>query len=247
MAISEFRDALNVAAVRADVVAHSMGGDISRTLFLSPDGDFFANDTFGAGPINKLITIGTPHLGTPLATQILQDSNKCVRDLLASHQNISFTTVTIGGKTINGAVGDLQGDGRGAGLSSALNNFQSNQPFPTAYITGVMNTSNLTGIDCTFFCAVNLIRHKCSNDPLAKNLTSANWPAVFGQDSDAVVPLTSQLNSSTGVKITGVIHSGGMKSLDFNGPTELEKDSTIPSQVISLLNEKSNGTDFHQQ
>lgn len=54
-----------MAVVQADVVAHSMGGDIARVM---PTVTGFANQTnYGLGPVHKLITIGTPHQGSPLA------------------------------------------------------------------------------------------------------------------------------------------------------------------------------------
>jgi hypothetical protein len=37
-----------------------------------------------------------------------------------------------------------------------------------------------------------------------------------------------------------------MEQLNFNGPTELDSGSQIPSRVIDLLNEASTGPDFHQ-
>ena len=108
--ISDFRHINNAAAVTADVVAHSMGGDIVRTIALGSG--FQNNETYGHGPIDKLITIGTPHLGSPLATDLLQDANKCVRQQLAKNGTPSFITVTTSaGPPINGGVGDLQGDG----------------------------------------------------------------------------------------------------------------------------------------
>ena len=73
-------------------------------------------------------------------------------------------------------------------------------------------------------------------------LTAQSWPTVFGQDSDAIVPLTSQLNNSTGLSFPGLIHSAGVKSLSFAGPSELDPDEMthIPSTVIVLLNSRSN-------
>ena len=82
--IANYRTSANVASVKADIVAHSMGGDVSRTMFLLSN--FLSNPTFptfGAGPINKLITIATPHLGTPVAADLLASNNACVRNVLA--------------------------------------------------------------------------------------------------------------------------------------------------------------------
>ena len=237
----DFRHDDNVAGVQADVIAHSMGGDVARTMALN--GDFRGNATFGHGLIHKLVTIGTPHLGTPLATQILTAANSCVRGELG--ERFSFSSVSLSNSTVAGAVGDLSGDGRGGELSIALSGLPENPPFPTAYVAGEMSSTNLSGLDCTF-CAANFIRQRCSHDPLANNLTSSKWRNVFGQDSDAIVPLTSQLGGGSGTTRSGVIHSGGVTNLSFNGPSELDNTSNIPSTVIDLLNEKSNGSDFRR-
>jgi len=68
--------------------------------------------------------------------------------------------------------------------------------------------------------------------------------------SDAVVPLTSQLNggfpSPNTPTLRGVMHSPGMTSLNFLRPTELDQNSGVPGQVMYLLNEPpSTGPDFH--
>jgi pimeloyl-ACP methyl ester carboxylesterase len=246
--IVDFCQGENVAAVQADVIGHSMGGDIARTMVLAPS--FLSNDSYDRGPIHKLITIGTPHLGTPLATQILDDANSCVRKLLADHGKFSLTAVVLSGSAVRGAVGDLQGDGRGGGRSAALRAFKAQQPFPTAYIAGAVSNDNLAGLDCGFPCSANLIRLDCSTfaspaNPLAQDLTSSKWPDVFGQASDAIVPQTSQLNGGSGFLVNGVVHSLGVEDLSFKGPAELDEASTIPAKVIDLLNERSNGTDFH--
>lgn len=250
--ISNFRHSNNVAAVTADVVAHSMGGDIVRTMALQPW--FASNDTYGHGPIDKLITIGTPHLGTPLATDLLQDASKCVRQHLAKKRNASFITVTINGVPINGAVGDLQGNGFGMYLSPALQQlFDAGPlPFPMARVSATEDSSNLSGIDCSpdlfLNCLAGWLRDVlCRNDPLAGALTSTLWePTVFGQRSDAIVPLISQLNNrtSTIVTLSGVIHSLGLAKLNFNPPTELDPTFGAVTTVVNLLNEMPNGPDF---
>jgi len=237
----DFRHDNIVAAAQADVIAHSMGGDISRAMALS--GDFQSDDTYGRGLIHKLVTIGTPHFGTPLATQMLEDAHSCVRKVLG--ERFSFSSVSLSNSSVAGAVGDLSGDGNGGHLSIALNALPKHPPFPIAYIAGKMNSDNLSGLD--FGARALYIRHiACRNDSLAQNLTSTGWPSVFGQDSDAIVPLTSQLGGGSGKTFTGVIHSHGVTKLSFNDPSELDDSSTIPSTVIDLLNEKSSGSDFRR-
>ena len=145
--VADFRQINNAAAVTADVVAHSMGGDIVRTIALGSG--FKNNVTYGHGPINKLITIGTPHLGTPLATDLLQDTNTCVRERLAKNGNASFITVTMGADPpVNGAVGDLDGYGvTGGRLSQALQllSHAGPPPFAMARVSAAEDLNNLNG------------------------------------------------------------------------------------------------------
>ena len=105
--IEDFRSQKNAAAAQADVVAHSMGGDVTRTL-LNLDG-YAGTDSFGTGVVHKLITIGTPYLGSPLAVQLLQDSNSLMRTMLAESGLYSFRFVNWGPRWEHGGVGDLQG------------------------------------------------------------------------------------------------------------------------------------------
>jgi pimeloyl-ACP methyl ester carboxylesterase len=240
--IAAYRTSANVAGVKADIVAHSMGGDISRTAFLLKN--FLANNTFGAGPINKLITIATPHLGTPVAADMLTSSNTCVRNTLAGYGDVALQSITFSGQTAHGAVFDLEGNGFGGGLSAALKNLKPMQPFVTAYLAGIATSTNLNGLNCVF-CNAEALRILCSGDPLATDLTATNWPTIFGQDNDTVVPLDSALNNFTGLQYSGVIHTAALETLDFNGPSVLDPASTISSEVINLLNEPPTGSDFH--
>ena len=231
---------------QADIVAHSMGGTITRTLEYLPG--FTGWESFGSGNIHKLITIGTPHLGSPLAIQLLQASNTCIRNILADKGNIAFYSAQISDSTQSGGIGDLQGDGAGGSLSPALENIQNSNghEVPTALISGIMSPDNLSGLSWSI--AATYLRYKCSSDPLAQSLTAQAWPNIFGQDSDGIVPLKSQLNNLLGAGINGVVHSKGVESLGFNGPSELDpdKDRHIPSTVIQLLNLPSTSGAFRK-
>ena len=77
---------------------------------------------------------------------------------------------------------------------------------------------------------------RCYPNPLAGNLTAQGWPTVFGQASDVVVPRTSQLAGLNGTELNNTIHSSGMTSLGFTGPSELETAGNGPAEVIRLLN-----------
>ena len=243
--IANYRTSANVASVKADIVAHSMGGDVSRTTFLLSN--YLTNATFptyGAGPINKLITIATPHLGTPVAADLLASTNTCVRNVLNSDGDYSLSSITFSGQTTDGAVLDLEGSGTGSSVSTAIGNFKQTQPFKTAYIAGIATSTNLNGLSC-ILCTAQLMRTLCSSNPLAKDLTATKWTTIYGQSNDTIVPLDSALNNLPGLQFSGVIHTAALETLDFKGPSVLDPASNISNEVISLLNEAPTGSDFH--
>jgi probable HAF family extracellular repeat protein len=232
-----------VAAVQADIVGHSMGGDITRTLALQPN--FLGDPNYGQGSVHKLITIDTPHLGSPLPTDLLMPENSCVRSLFALRGMPGFNAVNLSsGAVYSGAIGDLSGDGTGATLSPAL--ALLTQPgqhaLPTALIAGIATNANYSGLSSltsighdVFNICGDLIFH----NPLATLLTPTGWPSVFGnQQSDAVVPFSSEVNNltvPTNDQFTGYIHSPGFTRLGFTGPTIVDAGA-VPTRVIQLLN-----------
>jgi pimeloyl-ACP methyl ester carboxylesterase len=244
-----------VAAIQADIVGHSMGGDITRTLPLQPA--YLDQTTLYQGYIHKVITIATPHLGSPLATQLLDDNNLCTRTWMKRFGSPSIRTLTLsGGQTILGAVGDLAGDGTGATLSPALTNIATPGPtlIKTAFIVGVANASNFASLGQNVGAA-SVITSRCTSsnpnnhsDPLAVAMTPTGWPALFpASGSDAIVPVVSQMNGlSVGPdsEFQGYVHSPGLVGrlgLGFTGPSVLDIDpgsqmAPVALQVIRLLN-----------
>lgn len=252
-----------VAAVQADFVAHSMGGDVVRTMALPPT---FLNDparpTFGQGIVHKVITIDTPHLGSPLADLLLLQANACTRGILAGKGKYSFKYVTLAShaswvcgtqtNSVCGAIGDLSPS---SSALNSINNAAQPQPhyLPTALIGGIY--TNFASLNCTY-CDAGLLRSSatgCPNDPLAQSLTGDGWPDNFGvtpdNRNDGIVPLSSQLNttaanpdSSLGFQFTGYVHSQGTEGLSFTGPSVLDQGVyapngiSVPNQVINLLN-----------
>ena len=233
-----------VAGVQADIVAHSMGGDITRTMPMIKQ--FYSPTTFALGFVHKVITIGTPHWGSPLATMLLNNNNECVRGVLTQSGSPSFTSVTFqNGTTTTGGVSDLRGDGFGGGLSLALQKLQKPipHPLPTALIQGLESQSQLDGLD-TSPVALS-IRILCFGDSLAGHLTSSGWPKIFGQDSDSIVPALSEVAGlSDFTLVNGVIHSQSSELLGFGPPAELDSAGGIPDTVINLLNTPVNNATY---
>jgi hypothetical protein len=256
--VSQFKNSTSTASVQVDVIAHSMGGLMTKglrgvTTFTSPS-------NYGKGPIHKVITIGTPHLGSPLAIELLTGQNGCIdRKLDAAGLNV-FGVVTPRGYThqTTGAVYDLQGNG--LGVNSTLSPFllstvTTNLPLPMALVAGEYTDANLVGL-YSFQSSVlaDLANAVCPNNTITLALAAHNWPLVMGTPySDGIVPLTSELDNqaatSPSMVIQGIVHSNGAVSLGFDGPTELNGGygTDVATQVIFLLNEfVTTGTDFKQ-
>ncbi|HET9184453.1 MAG TPA: hypothetical protein VFP59_20210 [Candidatus Angelobacter sp.] len=237
-----------VAAAQFDVVAHSMGGDIALTLPLL--NRFQSTSNFLLGAIHKIVTIGTPHLGSPLPSHVLDPASGCIRNVLKS-TGFVFDTVTLSNTVVSGAIGDL--DTGSIALQAIHSGFPglippNTAPIPTALIAG--QYTSWTTLDCTV-CIASLIRHWCSSDPTAQLLTGDGWQSIFaGQDprNDSMVPVTSQLNGRAdgdGFVFQGFLHSPGLEELDFAGPSETDPNTKISNEVIQLLNTPVTDPIFH--
>ncbi len=231
---------ISVASVQADIVAHSMGGNIARTLVL--DQNFLSDNTYKQGFIHKLITIDSPHQGTVLARRLLSDPNtNCLHQLFAKNKLMIFDRVTLQtavGVGLDGAIRDLV-DVPLSPASARITNL-SPHPLRVAMIAGIY-----TNFDRLDWHPISVAaRNKpfgCPETPLAQALTSAGWRAVFsGEENDGIVSRTSQWNGLTGgIRVDGVVHSPGPLSLGFAGPSALATRA-VSTLVIDLLNTPKN-------
>jgi len=241
--IAVYRHHEHIAATTADVVAHSMGGDVVRTIYRLPASRL---PVFGKGPVNKLITIATPHLGSPLPADLLDPQNYCVRNILAATGQVPVGSARFGGNKVNGAMADLQGDISAGQLSPALQNLSYHtgaEPFRIASIAAIAGATNVRDTDCDL-CLPCIIRAMCGSEPMVNDLRSRNWLNRY-HDTDAIVPAQSALNNTTGFTQRGLIHSSALETLGFDGPSVLDANTPVAQLVIQLLNEDPAGTDFH--
>jgi pimeloyl-ACP methyl ester carboxylesterase len=249
--LSNFRSGNNpanipVAASQFDVIAHSMGGVISRTLLLTPG--YLNNSNFGRGVIHKLITIDSPHLGSDIAAHVLGAENNCFRRWFGAFGKFALRTATFANSPfapVSGALGDMT---IGSGPLLALQAVNPNPgvpPIPTATIAGeYTNWGSLDAGPDTG--SIFTIKTACVNDGLVQSLTSTGWPAIFAAEgdarNDALVSVTSELAGlpdDAGFHFPGFVHTTGLAGpfgLGFTLPSVLDGNTAISTQVVLLLN-----------
>lgn len=235
-----------VASARVDFVGHSMGGVVVRTLSTLPK--YLSPRRFGAGLIHKLITMNTPHRGSPMAAGLLQANNTCLRASLVDLEVNEFLGLTLytkeinnfsilqatlaSGEAVSGAIGDLAD----APLSAALQRLAASPvALPIAYVaTSYERWGALNGFRPDY------LRGHCPTDPLAQALTPSAWPMLFGgpvNSTDGVVGRASQVDgASTAVEdVPDHAHSGGMLQLGFE-PPHAQYPGEVQVAVVRALN-----------
>ena len=215
-----YKKKVQVAAIQADVVTHSLGGLLTRQLPLFiVDGIFFRPDNFLKGDVHKLATIATPHLGSALA-RLLRESS-CLSGIFNSTRF----------RTDRGAVADLV---PGNLNLNRLNDAAS--PLRLHFIVGIASTQQkLDSQASLLFQTMNLA--------CAGAIPPGGLDEIFGTpDHDLIVEASSQRGSfdpsvphvsTFGPPAEAVIHTR-IPGL-FIGRKELESEA-IAQQVILLLN-----------
>lgn len=218
--IEDFKKTAKVAMIQADVVAHSMGGVVTRTMALDVQ---FMNDltypTFGKGLVRRLVTIGTPHKGTPMAN--LAFETPCVGRFFDDN----------GQPTGNGAIRDLT---VGSNAIQQLNNPATPTPFPVHMIVGLANKPQVDDANNKLNFFIDFLQ--CPGNAF-KGVDKVHQV----KDHDIMVPDRSQRsdrNSPTSSRFSPVTHSD-----PFDGPRELDHPPIV-DKVIELLND-NDSTHFH--
>jgi hypothetical protein len=262
----QYRKERHVAAIQVNVIAHSMGGNVIRTIPVCGIGDEFRDcsfpynraDNFFQGDVNKLITIGTPHLGTPMANILFEKQEQNCSSFGFPLGNIRDLFQNNLKKPIGGAVKDLRQD---SATINALN--IHDPPFPIHYVVGVASQEDESVANNQL---LDLVNSWCG-DVFPKG----GIREVFAQDeSDVIVPALSQRGGlSVGARGTTdsapdfgyVIHTSGLNThqkfplpggftlkidIQFSSPGELElktapkaqpKLKELGREIIRLLDE----------
>lgn len=237
--INGYRWMHGVAVAQADIVTHSMGGLVARTMAGAREYRSIFN--YKKGYIHKLITIGTPHLGSPLAGELLSSDNPCVRFWFFTKGMPSFTSVRINGQMYRGGVGDLDGSGDGVRINDSLRAMQGAAPVPTALLAGKLELEQLQEVGTTLNAWFLKTECFASGDPLVQRLEPDKWNEIFtdGQ-SDGIVPVFSQIDSGlSAYQILPGLHATSLMGLGFGLPAELSSEEEprglFPNQTLRLL------------
>jgi len=188
--------AAGMAARSVDVVAHSMGGLVAR-YFLSAAG-YLGNPALLPNPVHKLITIGTPHLGSNLATTLFNNQDQPVEVLGPVVQALCLTLSPC---TLGGVFGAL-GKPIGAGVQSLEPGSPQHFSLSSANVfSSIVGTAPPTVGSVTEVLLDALIGAYLPGQSVASILSN--------QLNDTIVPITSQdpPGAWDTATISGIVHT----------------------------------------
>ena len=232
------------AATQADVVAHSMGGLLTR-LYVGSD-QFKRPDNFGLGDVHRLVTLDTPHFGSGLGNLLvsLNKNSPRFRTIVDTLWMARFFDFTDKGDIFGGAVCDL------AENSPALRGLSGG---PTELLSWVITATGgpadppppykylplaewfFTTDTCEF-----------SVDPNCEPLKFFPQDIVdgfrFREANDGIVPLSSQRGGRGGTNYGVPIHTYVQNDPDVIGQTLQLLDSPDSSFYLNLPPVVSDGS-----
>jgi hypothetical protein len=183
-----------LANAQVDIVGHSEGGLLARARVATRAFAYRWKGNYGAGDFHKLITIGSPHRGTPFADFFLL--NKCRSPWIGDYSNLEKTM-----EGINRPLGD------------AIFGFQTESPIlerlgatavPSHPIIGLEPLSGPTlGAEWILDWVISSIGSTRTVDTILD-------PGGMDGTHDTIVPAESQRGGSVvnTVPIDGVVHAG---------------------------------------
>lgn len=231
-AINDYNQIYNVAASQVDVVGHSLGGLMSRSFSQQPE--FVTKSNYYKGYIHKLITIGTPHRGSPLGPVLWQDRDKIIYSHTLVPPYVIPVKLSLLAKLAGKPIGTVHRD---FGIESAgIQSLSATLPFKTYAITADYLPTQILDFEALSF----------GTQLLFKKTLSSIFASRCNPDqtlhSDVIVPLSSQkgyINSDT--VFTGTTHS---TIIPITAIENTETSSiSIQNKVANLLL-SNNAADF---
>lgn len=244
------------ACTRADLVAHSMGGLVSRK-FIKDNNNYYNPSNFNVGSVRRLITIDTPHYGSGFANLLSGDNsriNNCIK--------LEKTGVVAGAAVKGGLRGGFGGALKGTLISASKGwpylkvlltvlKIGGMNPYGTAVRdlkvgSKFLNSLNSDTQQVTSFALIGDTGHKLVVTK-GRDLTSFITPTgcshkdLFGgQDSDSIVSLSSQNGRSKSAIMPGVPHLGeGVNKKVINRVLKLLQDPKDSFSKTAFLTDPS--------
>jgi len=237
------------AATQADVVAHSMGGILTRLYVASAN--YIRPDNFNLGDIHRLMTLDTPYGGSNFASLIIALHTQNPKAIEASVSKLVGADAFV----TNGAVCDLAENSAGLMALSPTPLFSQvvtatggppGTPTGGPFYGGKLGKANfekeLTNCEQRTFPVVGTCT-KYTYDQTTVN------DFRFRQANDAIVPLCSQQGGLNGsscpageaprINFTTLLHFGASKyGITVQGVTNTQDVSTL---VLKLLDGPQSG------
>ena len=183
-------------STRVDVVGHSMGGLVTRAFADPASPRYMSPGNYNQGNIYRLITVGTPHKGTPFANFVLPRLNRTAD---AGSAWAVFPSLTLGA-----LMRILDKDPSGGGLAALQTNSPSILALPSTLryraIRGVTISASAVGEGLNALLT--------SYDGIPASLTQTSLDNLLLAGHDTVVPYLSQGDGAIAtVDIQGLVHS----------------------------------------
>lgn len=226
-----------VAVTQADVFGHSMGGVLARIYSQgeyrgSPTG-YLRPDNFHAGDIHKLVTVNTPHFGSPVSCTVMSADNLYYGGADATEQGYEALVGVDPGvcrapaqPMTSGAIADLRPD---SAAISSMNSVAGGPPVHAIVGNSDVDNSQHPYAVRTYRMATWLCDY-----------TSAE--AFMGGPSDAVVPVASQLGGLNGNCFTMVF---GDQGLHYPIIADVAASPARRASAVGLLNASVASDRFH--
>jgi len=250
-AILKYKLDKNIAAVQADMLAHSLGGVVARTLPALLTQRFVRNDNFKKGDAHKLITIASPHLGSRMAAQIVSVMNQGGSRALDFLEDFFERANGINRPFSAGAVADLNPS------SPFFNRLDPSPLVPSHYIVGQATAADkqldknkkyeqvvrwvITG------CPPSFLPGRLGWGGLLCDLfTDSGFTLVFGRTGNHDI-FIEQLSQQGGLAFgaSASLFAGVVHSSTFAGQPE-PTSPAIAGKVIDLLNSAVKSSAFRQ-
>jgi pimeloyl-ACP methyl ester carboxylesterase len=237
------------AATKADVVAHSMGGILTRLYAASTN--FMRPDNFNLGDIHRFVTLDTPHGGSSFANLVIALHTQKPTAIEASVHKLVGADAFV----TNGSVCDLAENSEGlaalspTALDSQVITATGGEPgTPTGgkFFGGKFGNGNFEG---------ELTNCEKKSPPIIGTCVLFTYDQTtvnafrFRQANDAIVALCSQqggmngsscpAGGSAGINFTSLLHFGASKyGITVHGVTNTQDVATL---VFKLLDGPKGG------